>query len=251
MPLESGVRPHHAEEPHSGHSAVSVLWCLLGANTATFALWTFAHRVPKFQSSLVGQLLAGHFLCSRWHLRRCRFHTLITSCISHQRPLHFLLNSWALWTVGRVASEELATQELLALSATCSVGSSLGHILCHQRPVLGASGLLMGLLTASSLLKPDRRFQVWFVGDFSMLQLCDVAFASNLVGFLLRARFPAVAWAAHLGGIVAGLGFGIVARFFGDARFAHPMLTSRQWDSLGHGVHEKKKERDGPCGLEP
>ena len=207
------------------NNALSI-WCLIAANTATFSLWNIARiaeRQGRFHSwQGLGRLLAGHFLCSRWHLKQKRFHTLVTSCISHQRPFHFLLNSCALWTVGRVASEELTTPEMLSLCAVCSIGSSVGHVLCHRRPVLGASGLLMGLLSSSSLIQPERRFQVFFLGPFSLIQLSDIALASNFLGFLLRAHIPSVAWAAHLGGAAAGFGFGITAYLWGDTRFQDP-----------------------------
>ena len=214
-------------------TAKSVVCCLLAANAATFSLWVAAPHLGS--SRLVGRWLVGHFLCSRWHLRHGRIHTLITSCLSHQRPAHFLVNSWGLWTLGPVA-EELSVQEQLALFTACSAGSSLGHVLCHRRPVLGASGLLMGLLSSGSLMQPERRFHVLFVGTFSMTQLCDVAFISNLIGFFLRARLPPIAWAAHLGGSLAGLGVGVVARFFGDSRFADPVRLRHQvrhWYAAG------------------
>ena len=216
------------EEAKGGRANQKVLCGLLATNAATFSLWMLAPHLGK--SSRAGRLLAGHFLCSRWHLRHGRFHTLVTSCMSHQRPLHFLLNSCALWTIGRVAAEELTVQEQLSLVSVCSVGSSLGHIVFHQRPVLGASGLLMGLLSSSSLIQPERRFHVLFVGTFSMAQLCDVALASNLIGFFLRAQLSSVAWAAHLGGSAAGFGFGIAARLFGDARFADPVSLRKGGD---------------------
>ncbi|CAE7569392.1 Dnajc2 [Symbiodinium sp. KB8] len=203
----------------------SIVGCLLAANAATFSLWAAAPHLGS--SRLVGRWLAGHFMCSRWHLRHGRVHTLITSCLSHQRPTHFLVNSWGLWTLGRVA-EELSVQEQLSVFTACCAGSSLGHVLCHRRPVLGASGLLMGLLSSGSLMQPERRFHVLFVGTFSMTQLCDVAFISNLIGYFLRARLPPIAWAAHLGGSAAGLGVGIVARFFGDSRFADPVRLRHQ-----------------------
>ena len=200
------------------------LWSFLAANTAVFSLWQGGAR----------RSLHEHFTCSRWHLQRGSWHTLLTSCVSHQRPGHWLLNSCALWTVGHIAAERLSNSELAVLFACCGLGASGSHVFRHGQPVLGASGLLMGTLVATSFLQPERRLSVFPLPiSFTLLQVSDVACVSNVVGLVAThcCQLPAlqnVAWAAHVGGILSGVSVALAARTMGDLRFADAWCLRRQ-----------------------
>ena len=63
--------------------------------------------------------MSKHFLCSRLHLRNWQWHTLLTSCFYHLSPAHFLFNSLAMWTIGRVAAEQLSHLCQCAKSDVC------------------------------------------------------------------------------------------------------------------------------------
>eukprot|EP00413_Alexandrium_margalefii_P018984 CAMPEP_0204536738 /NCGR_PEP_ID=MMETSP0661-20131031/14693_1 /ASSEMBLY_ACC=CAM_ASM_000606 /TAXON_ID=109239 /ORGANISM="Alexandrium margalefi, Strain AMGDE01CS-322" /LENGTH=179 /DNA_ID=CAMNT_0051543275 /DNA_START=119 /DNA_END=658 /DNA_ORIENTATION=- len=144
--------------------------------------------------------------------------------MSHQAPLHFVVNAYGLYLFGSLAAETLSPYELGSLVAVCGVGASTCHVLAHPNTaVLGASGALMGVLTAAGLLEPERRFRMLFPLPgltLSMLQVADLALLANLMGFvLLRRWFGSVAWAAHLGGTAAGLGIACRASWSGDGRF--------------------------------
>ncbi|CAK9002174.1 unnamed protein product [Durusdinium trenchii] len=183
---------------------LAALTALLVGNALAFGCW---------QTRAKG--MSDHFLCSRWHLRHGKWHTLLTSCIFHQRPAHFVFNSFALWTVGLVAAEHLNNAEFLALCTVSGLGSTGSHVLLQKEPVMGASGVVMGLLTASSVLQPERQFSVMpFPMTFSLSQLAASAMLSNVLGLALRRFHPfhRVAWAAHVGGAVAGVGMGCATR---------------------------------------
>lgn len=216
----------------------------VGAHVAVFALWRLARRGGG--PSWLPRVLGGHALCSRAHLERGRVHTLVTSTWSHQGALHFAMNTYGLFVFGSVAAEVLSPRELGVLLASCGTGSSLCHVFCHPRTaVLGASGVLMGLVTADGLLDPERR---WYMIlplpglTLSMLQVADATLVANLTGFLLfRHRFGTVAWAAHLGGTAAGLGFACGAWWRGDPRYANPWRThwercAKDWGQTAESV---------------
>lgn len=198
----------------------------LGINALIFALWQLERRKggPRWLLSFLNR----HTLCSRMHLRRGRIHTLLTSSASHQAPLHFAVNAYGLGLFGGLAAEKLSSQELSMALGVCGAGASMCHVLCHpSNPVLGASGALMGLVTVAGFLEPERRFFMILPVPgltFSMLQVADLAFAANFIGFFfLRHWLGSVAWAAHLGGTASGLGFAFGAHLHGDKRFADPL----------------------------
>eukprot|EP00438_Fugacium_kawagutii_P029893 Skav200710 [mRNA] locus=scaffold2650:66786:67412:- [translate_table: standard] len=201
---------------------------MIAANAVTFGAW----KVLGSGSSWARSVMLGHFLCSRWHLQKGRWHTLLTSCVFHQRFSHWL-NTCALWTSGRVAAEDLTNMELASLFTVCGLSSAGGHVLLHRQPLLGASGALMGVLTTSSMLQPERRFALLPLPStfcsFSLADLAHLSIGSNLIGFALRRHppFHQVAWVAHIAGAGAGYGLGWLGYFIGDARFADPLAVHK------------------------
>lgn len=205
----------------------------IGLNVAGLAAWRLGRAHPCLL-----RLLYAHGVCSGDHLRRGQVHTLLTSCVSHQGFLHFAGNTWGIFLFGNIAATVLSPRELAALLTISGAGSSVCHSILHPRtPVLGASGALMGLITASAFLDPGKRLLVPGPGiTISMLQIADLTFATNVLGLLmLRRRWPTVAWAAHIGGMSAGLGFMAFFRLLrGDVQFAgiwsaHAHSFERDW----------------------
>jgi len=247
----ASARSESAVEMSPGHDhkvkrpAMSpVLLCALGINTGVFALWQFSDRTGNRQ---LGKTLFGNTVCSAEHIRRFRFQTLLLSACSHRRPLHFGMNAYGLFLFGNVASTVLAPSELGLLLATGALSSSALHCATHPRTqVLGASGVVMGLLTTAALIEPERRFKMVFPVpgmQLSLLQVADLALAVNAAGFLLRSRMPRVAWAAHIGGTTAGLGFAIGGYATGDARFANPWRVHAEqfvsdWERTADSVEQ-------------
>lgn len=240
---EPGV-PGKPAPPQSGRLAV---FSVLSLNATVFVLWQLQRRGG---SQRLLRVLDAHALCSMAHLRRGRVHTLFTSTVSHQRAAHFAMNAYGIGLFGCVAAETLSGRELGILLGVCGASSSACHVMCHPRsPVLGASGALMGLIAVDALLQPEHRFYMVLPVPgltLSMLQVADLALAANLLGFLvLRQRLGAVAWAAHLGGTAAGLGYACGALWNGDCRFGHPVrlhaeLCASDWfktaDSMEVGL---------------
>ena len=210
--MPAPVLPWMDRTQHGGY----VAWTsLLAANGAVFGWWQVGNK----------RVMHENFLCGRLQLRHGRWHTLLTSCISHQRPVHFVFNSCGLWTIGWVAAEKLSNTELAGLCTFCGISSAAGHVLLHREPVLGASGMLMGLLFAGSALQPERRFSmIPFPMTFSLSELADTVLLCNLLGWALKRfrPFASVAWASHVAGAAAGLAVASAARAAGDQRFQRP-----------------------------
>jgi len=228
----------HSPAVRPGHL---VIGGTLMFNTAIFSLWQLSKRSDSPQ---LARSLHWHTLCSRSHVQYGLLHTMVTSSASHQRFGHFICNTYGLGFFGSVAATHLSAVELVTLLAVSGIGASGFHLLLHPRvPVLGGSGALMGVLAADALLEPDRQLRLLPSTPetkltVSMLQVADFTLLANCVGFLLRRRaLPNVAWAAHLGGTAAGIGFATSMGFRGDTRF-EDALSVHSFDRMcDWGVH--------------
>jgi membrane associated rhomboid family serine protease len=145
--------------------------------------------------------------------------TLLTSMFMHGGVAHLLGNMLFLWIFGDNLEDYLGHVRYLVFYLVCGVLASLAHVgataALHRdllTPSLGASGAISGVLGAYLLLFPRRRvtvvlFQVltqvpswvaigmWFV--FQIVSAVGVLGEGSQIG--------GVAYAAHVGGFVAGL----------------------------------------------
>eukprot|EP00927_Polykrikos_kofoidii_P017551 TRINITY_DN18013_c0_g1_i1.p1 TRINITY_DN18013_c0_g1~~TRINITY_DN18013_c0_g1_i1.p1 ORF type:complete len:291 (-),score=43.12 TRINITY_DN18013_c0_g1_i1:292-1164(-) len=214
----------------------------IGANATVFGLWQLEKRMA---SPWLSRTMFNHAMCSMRHILDGRLHTLLLSSISHRYAMHFGLNAYGLYVFGSVAGDRLSTPELGAVIGTCGIGASMAHVLCQPHVmVLGASGALMGLLAVDAALLPERRFRMHLPVpglELTMLQVADLAFAVNVIGFM-TARLTGlgnVAWASHLGGTATGVGLAFgAARVNKDPRFddllrVHSERCAEHWRATG------------------
>ena len=126
---------------------------------------------------------------------------LVTSIFTHaQSPFHILFNMYALWLFGRELERFLGRALYLSLFLLSGLGGSIavqlwGYVSLEamQTPTVGASGALFGVLGATLVM--FRKLQI-------NITSLAVLIAINLaIGFLPGA---AIAWQAHLGGMVVG-----------------------------------------------
>jgi membrane associated rhomboid family serine protease len=121
---------------------------------------------------------------------------IVTHMFAHSAAfpfMHLLFNMFTLFLFGRVLEQMLGRARFLALYAIGGLGGAVAVMLISpERPVLGASGAIFGLLAAFFVIQ--RRL------GFSNPTLL-VIIALNLgAGFIL----PGISWQAHVGGLVAG-----------------------------------------------
>lgn len=145
--------------------------------------------------------------------------TLLTSMFMHGGIIHLLGNLWFLWIFGDNVEDALGHVRYLLFYLTAGVLASLAHVLATYGfggnlyiPSLGASGAISGVLGAYLLLHPHRRVLVilfrfltyvpayvaigiWFV--FQLVNGLGAFGGGSQVG-------GGVAYAAHIGGFLAG-----------------------------------------------
>lgn len=138
--------------------------------------------------------------------------SLLTSIFMHSSFWHLFGNMLFLWVFGNNIEDHLGKVKFIFFYLLCGVGASLTHVLFHQyslSPVLGASGVVSGVMGAYLILYPHARIRT-LVFIFILFTFMDLpASLFLLVWFVFQFMYvgqsSGVAWIAHVGGFVIGI----------------------------------------------
>ena len=146
------------------------------------------------------------------------YFTLITSMFMHGGIAHIAGNMLYLWIFGDNIENALGHKRYLLFYLLCGIIASLSHVFATKLlgqnlliPSLGASGAISGVLGAYILLFPRRRVTMFFVrfithvSAFWAIGIWIVFQIISGLGMLGGSDTGGVAYAAHLGGFLAGL----------------------------------------------
>lgn len=144
--------------------------------------------------------------------------TLITSMFMHGGLAHLLGNMMYLWIFGDNVEDALGHVKYLFFYLLCGLLASMCHVISTvvfgqnlYIPSLGASGAISGMLGAYLRLYPGKDVHLWiflFIISVPAFIAVGVWFAFQVVnglGALGGQEAGGVAYAAHIGGFVAGL----------------------------------------------
>src|SRR2546426_7846194 len=148
--------------------------------------------------------------------------TLITSMFMHGGIAHIAGNMLFLWIFGDNVEDRMGHVRYLIFYLVCGVLASLAHVYTSVAfatdpsslliPSLGASGAISGVLGGYILLYPTRRVTVIlfrFLTDVPAYIAIGIWFAFQLISGLGMlgggSQQGGVAYAAHIGGFIAGL----------------------------------------------
>jgi membrane associated rhomboid family serine protease len=136
----------------------------------------------------------------------------------HGGFMHLIGNMWFLWIFGDNIESLLGHVRYFLFYLTCGVGAALGQVLMDTSsliPMVGASGAIAGVLGAYMVLYPKARVHVFVffifittivvpaqivLGVWFLMQLSSglESLGADLTG--------GVAWFAHIGGFIVGIG---------------------------------------------
>src|SRR5437899_170616 len=149
--------------------------------------------------------------------------TLITSMFMHGGIAHIFGNMLFLWIFGDNIEDRLGHLRYAIFYLVCGILAGLSHVFATAAfagsneaslliPSLGASGAISGVLGAYILLFPTRRVMVmisWFITAVPAFIAIGLWFIFQLItglGVLGSGSITGgVAYAAHIGGFIAGL----------------------------------------------
>ena len=185
---------------------------LLARGERVLAAWLFEHALVP------GRLMEGFATKREWG-------TVLSSMFMHGGVAHVLGNCWFLWIFGGNVEDRMGPVRFLIFYIVAGVAAAAAQVIVHpfsEVPMIGASGAISGVLGAYFVLLP----RAWIVAlvpwIVPIIPLPAVVFlvawfafqAVNGVGAFLdgTASGGGVAWWAHAGGFVAGVGLTMVAR---------------------------------------
>jgi membrane associated rhomboid family serine protease len=161
--------------------------------------------------------------------------TLISSMFMHGGWAHLLGNMMYLWIFGDNLENVMGHKKYFFFYLLCGVIAGLSHVFStaffNQNtliPSLGASGAISGVLGGYILLFPTRSVHVWVllgimsVPAFIAVGIWFVFQVINGMGMLGGDEAGGVAYAAHIGGFIAGL---LLVKLFVDRR---PVLEEKR-----------------------
>jgi len=153
--------------------------------------------------------------------------TLITAMFMHGGLAHIAGNMWFLWIFGDNIEDDMGHWRYLGFYLLCGILASLAHVAVSaggsqaEVPSLGASGAISGVMGAYLVLHPTRRVTVMIlrmIMNVPAYVAVGLWFAFQLVagfGLLGGTATGGVAYAAHIGGFIAG------------AALAYPFIAGR------------------------
>jgi len=134
---------------------------------------------------------------------------LLTAMFLHGSLFHLFGNMLYLWIFGNNIEDFLGPVRFILFYVLCGLGASLAHIIFNPNskvPMIGASGAIAGILGAYMILYPAAR-----VLTLVFIWIIPIP-AAVLLGFWFLAQVlniglgGGVAWFAHVGGFLIGIG---------------------------------------------
>jgi membrane associated rhomboid family serine protease len=171
---------------------------------------------------------------------------------STQSPMHLLLNMFMLWMFGGVLERTWGGMRFLRFYLATGIGAGLiillwGTVSGSNVPTLGASGAIYGVVTAFSLLWPDRTVMLLF----PPIPMKAIWFIPLLFFFNIFFSSDNVSQAGHLGGILIAV---LLLRKEARRYFTLPNLRYR-WHryrmrgrlrAVRREEDEQRRRRNGP-----
>ena len=141
--------------------------------------------------------------------------TALTSMFMHGSWAHLLGNMLFLWIFGDNVEHAMGSIRFLIFYLLCGIAATLAHILMgpsSEIPSLGASGAISGVLGAYIVLFPKARVRVLvfrmitYMPAVAVIGMWIVLQFINGIGAMAQTEETGgVAYAAHVGGFLAGL----------------------------------------------
>ncbi|PYV72335.1 MAG: rhomboid family intramembrane serine protease [Acidobacteria bacterium] len=174
-----------------------------------------------FQFGFVPEHLTGALAGAPHYSISASLLTIFTSMFLHGDLFHIIGNLWFLWIFGDNIEDYLGHFSYLIFYLLCGIAAALTFIAINPSsivPTIGASGAIAGIMGAYILLYPRARVQTlvvlivfitfwwlpaWvFLGYWFLIQFVATSVEA---GAAAHHQTGGVAFAAHVGGFVAGL----------------------------------------------
>lgn len=194
-----------------------VSWSIIFISLAVYLVFQSGYLIPARQEvalswGMIPAVLMDRAVLPPELVRVPPWATLITEMFLHGDALHLLGNMLFLLVFADNVEDAMGHWRFLLFIIACALISSLAHALAFpdsQSPLIGASGAISGVVGAYLLLFPRVKLWVllfaripvrvttfWIIGGWLIVQVASGVFGTD----------DAVAWWAHVGGFLTGIG---------------------------------------------
>jgi membrane associated rhomboid family serine protease len=204
--------PLRDDQPTRSFPFITLL--LIAANVLVFAGW-------QLRVGLEDSVAMAGFLPEELTTRSSTtWYYVFTSMFMHGGWMHLLGNMWFLWIFGKNVEDNCGFFRYLLFYLLCGVAATLAFTIVdpHSKiPLVGASGAISGILGAYLLHHPRARV-LTLVPIGPIIRLMEIPawmFFLIWIGFQVLSQVLAsrahgvatsgVAYAAHIGGFIAGM----------------------------------------------
>jgi membrane associated rhomboid family serine protease len=207
------VFPLYDENPFKWPVPPYATWALIAVNVAVFLVQTVV--LDDTAAAVVVQYFGTTPAALFHHMPQSgplpAELTLVTGLFLHAGWLHLIGNMAYLWVFGDDIEEAIGPGRFLAFYFLAGAAASVAYCAVDTHtmlPLIGASGAIAGVLAAYLLLHPCAKIYAfvwrivvhlrayWIIGAWVLLQLIMLASKPE----------DGVAYAAHVGGLLAGAG---------------------------------------------
>ena len=178
--------------------------------------------------------------------------TMLTSVFLHGGWIHLLSNMWFLFIFGDNVEDCFGHFGYLIFYLGCGVAASAAHLAINYDspiPTIGASGAIAGVMGAYMYLYPHARvlalvplFLFFFVTVLPASLFLGIWFLLQFfsgVAAITAANAGGVAWWAHIGGFVVGVG---IAWLLNETHHLRPRVAT-----VHPGTEHTRFHRGGPA----
>ena len=207
-----------------------VTWTFLAINLAVFAVQIYNPHFTHAYSAVPAEIISGNDLVQPIRLdvtgsaeplviphapgpKPLRL-TLLTSMFMHAGFMHIAGNMLFLWIFGDNVEHRFGARRFAAIYLLSGLAGALAQILLNPGsviPMLGASGAIAGVLGAYLVLFPRNTVKTlvfyWIMSLPAFVVIGFWILSQFLGGFgsIVNGGAGGVAYAAHIGGLIAGL----------------------------------------------
>ena len=188
-------------------------WTIIGVNTLIgIYLILLKYNYPMSFMHVISEFGAVPILTINW----IQPYRLVTSMFLHSGFIHLALNMFALFIFGPDIEMVLGKTRYLLLYFLSGIIAGLVHayfiyfFFPYKRlliaPAIGASGAIYGVMAAFAVIFPFRRIMIFMGFPIiapALLAIMLMAILQTVYAFF--DPFSQVAYAAHVGGFIAGL----------------------------------------------
>ncbi|RXK36879.1 hypothetical protein M231_05853 [Tremella mesenterica] len=198
------------------YPSIWIIYGIIGLNVGVFLLWQYAWQsYTQFRDPSLYLWMNRNFVMSEANIMAGRIWTLITSSFSHSSGQHIFINCLGLYFMAPLAASLIGSSAFIGLYLSGGVVAAITSLIWHRSVGVrdnkrwvgseGASGAIYTSLAFYGALFPQTTFLFFFIVPMPAWVMLGGIFVYDLYSATYR-PMSGTDSAAHVGGILAGLG---------------------------------------------